>query len=1649
MAGSFANITGSPSCRPCPVNSYSANDGDSVCTKCVPGFGTEGKTGQTECRKIPLHVNTTEWTQLFVERANQMADAPTTCELCNDRFNPRVGTCVEMAGGHGMLFSVHEVNHKEPTRVLAILKREDNGAFEYAVFDQLKYCPTVVDRQISFALTFDGVGEKAFNTNDFKQAASVFFQGMKPDDVEVYSCANASAARHPRPREEFEDLTTVDNPKPENTAVATGPTGMDAAETGGASGATGAGKVSTGATGLTPAGPKVCAADVKRCPNSGLYVKRDPANNCKFSACVDLTGYETGASGMTGVEEVVEPVSDSTLAASTGGANGKGIGFLATTKIGGYTLEALLGPNREQNLNIIKAIVGTVAGVVDKNGTALPRVDFVQEHDGEVHVGVWISARSTAAGAKMKNHFQGIMNRSSHLVNLFRSAGFGKATKVALSASKYVGIPVEESVQAASTGPTGLLGDDLATVGGLARGIHDRIDKANSRTGGTGSTGSTGGSATSASGAGETLTDGGADSTGAGDLLEDIKVAQEHLDDAKKKLEGATGETGATGEAEDESVFQPENDEEKKPLVPPKHVKYTGTGGTGTAASRGSETGLQENEVEDNIDLITECSKQPVSYWCDSPEGRKKCGLTDADCEVGGEAEAENLGKPEIAEEATGITGPAETGATESIPRATGETGTVGATGEAVSQKASTGAETTKESESGPTGSTQKSTGSTGSTGSSTAKKGTEGGDSTGTATASTGATGGAFNDDDDLNKFSHDEPKEPVDAVTKAANKFWGIAKKKFDNNKDGYVSECELERLVLHSDLYKRGTPAKVVDAMTHILHQQVMKLDLNKDGKLSGDEIVHYAHHHSMPHYLKVATQTLKSVFPSVDAHEHLNQEEFVYLLTSRKGFPQQLAMEIFNEFKGEDESVDKHEIAKFLTVENTISKAKYMQVDNTTAYDPCKHSSSGSSGAEGSSGPEQNEETGHAGSGTGSGSETGSGSGPESESISEAASETGSSSGSEIDTATGTASGTGSASGSGSDTATEKTSETGSASGSGSGTATGAASGTGSGSGSGSETASGTASETGSGSGSGSETATGSASGSGSGHGSGSGRGSGAGSGSGHSSGLGSGSGHGSGSGSGSGHGSGSAHGSGSGSGSGHGSGSEKGELLLPVPVPHIGNKEESEGEEIVIPSPVPDVNADVSPEVAGVVPDLQSLIEKSSQSIVREYCARVTLHGLTAASTTSYKNMVRKLKVDYVADKKLSDLLDLYGVKSDDIIVSECKFCKEKNESKLPVTLTAWGSFATGPEARVVRATPAPKPNVTTTKRPVVKTIVATTTPAPQAPIAPREIAPIHVDDCVRTNTAEHSIVAHDRSVGKVVEVFRTDLLESKEWWIRVSFKKEKTPLPFALKEVVKVPCEHHGLEAETFQTGSTGASMESTGSTGSGESGSTGITGTAESGASGLESMTGATASAESTGGAETGSAWNEQATFTTGATASEGNDGLEIVPEATLKETSVATPRVITAQEAVDKSKKQLVLERSKRDALETAISFLRAARHRDAAFVRAVQTETHIIGYDNIAHQVEALGKSAKTARVAYKETLKISKPGADVRAELKKLDAETKSQVVKLTGIVRFSNEECANAKRIFHVCPDSFACKDVADQCRSCSDCATTE
>merc|ERR1711871_1314915 len=221
----------------------------------------------------------------------------------------------------------------------------------------------------------------------------------------------------------------------------------------------------------------------------------------------------------------------------------------------------------------------------------------------------------------------------------------------------------------------------------------------------------------------------------------------------------------------------------------------------------------------------------------------------------------------------------------------------------------------------------------------------------------------------------------------------------------------------------------------------------------------------------------------------------------------------------------------------------------------------------------------------------------------------------------------------------------------------------------------------------------------------------------------------------------------------------------------------------------------------------------------------------------------------------------------------------------------------------------------------------------------------------------------------------------------------------------------------------------------------------TGSTGVAPTGSE-TGGSTGATASSNSIDETGTGTEWNEQATFTTGATASESDEGLVVVPEVTLKEKAIYVPRVITAQEAVDNSKKQLIIQRSKRDALESAISFLRAARHRDAAFVRAVKTDTHIIGYDNILQQVEELAKRAKMARAAYVEALKMSNNENITKRELNNLDAETNSKVLKLVETVRFTKEECANAEQLFHVCPNSFACKIVAGGCTTCSDCESS-
>merc|ERR1712072_877655 len=131
--------------------------------------------------------------------------------------------------------------------------------------------------------------------------------------------------------------------------------------------------------------------------------------------------------------------------------------------------------------------------------------------------------------------------------------------------------------------------------------------------------------------------------------------------------------------------------------------------------------------------------------------------------------------------------------------------------------------------------------------------------------------------------------------------------------------------------------------------------------------------------------------------------------------------------------------------------------------------------------------------------------------------------------------------------------------------------------------------------------------------------------------------------------------------------------------------------------------------------------------------------------------------------------------------------------------------------------------------------------------------APREYMPIHVNDCVRTNTALVEVIQHDRSVGKVVEVFRSDLVESRPIYIRVKFHGEHGATPFAFSEVVKVDCVPNGWPKETWVRPSDNS--EETGATGS-------MTGSEETGMTGGEAtgVTGATAGEETgmTAGEET-----------------------------------------------------------------------------------------------------------------------------------------------------------------------------------------------
>jgi hypothetical protein len=401
----------------------------------------------------------------------------------------------------------------------------------------------------------------------------------------------------------------------------------------------------------------------------------------------------------------------------------------------------------------------------------------------------------------------------------------------------------------------------------------------------------------------------------------------------------------------------------------------------------------------------------------------------------------------------------------------------------------------------------------------------------------------------------------------------------------------------------------------------------------------------------------------------------------------------------------------------------------------------------------------------------------------------------------------------------------------------------------------------------------------------------------------------------------------------------------------------------------------------------------------------------------------------------------------------------------------------------------MRILPKPKKPVVIPPKPIVKPIVkvtttttTTTTMAPvptttQEPVkpvptkAPREYMPIHVNDCVRTNTALVEVIQHDRSVGKVVEVFRSDLVESRPIYIRVKFHGEHGATPFAFSEVVKVDCVPNGWPKETWvrpsdnseETGATGSmtGSEETGMTGGEATGATGGEATGATGATAGEE-TGMTAGEETrmiketkmitgpengmTGGDETGMTGGDETGIT-------GMTGEEDTTSATNVMKKLIEKKIVNADVAAENSNEQLTIRRAERYAFKMAVQYLRAARHRDVVFVRAVKTGTHVMGFSRMIEQVKKLKAGARLSRNVFVETLErfYADKSERVQTYLKQLDDKTKRELKQAhpEAAAAFDTEECRTAERLFKSCPRGFGCTNANGDCRKCGDCDLEE
>ena len=1297
-AGTFSNGTGGVTCSPCGVNTFSPASGASICVGCLPGFDTAGKTGSKECRLTPLHVNTTKWLNEYVRKANTDLNPPKSCNLCNGKRDFRIGACVMMDGGKGRLFSVHEVNHREPTRLLGLLKRDDNQALVAMPMREVQFCPATADNQISFEFTFEGVSNELFKQAAFERVLSAYFHGVSPNDVETHLCGTNSTKRASLPLEYPVDFTTIDNPEavmsdkfPEETSSSTtGGTGI------------------TGATGGESA--KSCPKDVKKCLDTGLYVRRNPKDGCKFFPCLPQTNF-------------------------------------------------MIGPTGTSN-------------TTDKSGK-----HGVTEITGATGSSSATGATGSSTGA----------------------TGSSSATGLTGAAQKYE------------------VDNEILLIKSLTQEVNERVDDL----------------------AVVKATNGDRDHA----LLHDIQTAMARVKRAKELLQQQLY-------LANQSPFM--KVEGNKPVLTRPLARAIQT-----AIVYPSPTDLRPFEGDDNMHHIKECSTRPVLEWCKTARGLQKCGLSAQDCRKAQELSMTILPVAHVPVSATGagLIGPA------SVVSMTG------------SAHSSSGSQRGSSTTTGPIAATGSGVAFGSSTGSPSMTSSGDSHDAAGSGTASDPSTESSSNS-----------------AVGHAAS-----------------GSSTGSQFMTGSSESHgATGSPAA------------------------SGS-----------------STKTT-SISGSGDAHDATG-----------------------------------------------IGAASGPSTDMTGTDD--SDDATGSVAASGSS-TKTTSTSGHNGF--------------------HDATDNGAATDSSTETATMT----------GSDGSQDTTGSI-SASGSSSGSDDGAM---GSGTASGSKESLPDASMTGS-----VDSMTGSVD-------------------------------------------SNDATGSGAASGKATKSSSDASmpvdnfvlpavvphideehvDLVLPAPVPHIST--EHIRKDTVLPAPVPHISTEhvkkdtvlpaPVPHVGQIEPapaDV-SLMELEAKPSAVAQCSKITLHHLNGKTIIKNKDIVRKLKINYAANLQLVQMLNFYDVHVPYLAVSECKFCNLESRGlrvvKLPSPRRTTTNVQMQNVTRKIKPIIVPVNRSTTTPVFVVKTTTA-------APVIQKKKhwnkIPIHVNDCVWANTADVAILREDHSVGKVIEVFRSDLLSGKPIWLRVHFSGMKYPIPFSFNEVKKVPCVQHGLSLDLVSV--TGGASELPVSS-SAES-IRALEATGATGSSDATSSTGSSDATSSTGNDDV----VDGATKIMGSTISkpslmpdhskEMKDD-EFVLSIKLPTQDMGTAHtIITAQEAVAKSEEKLLHGRVEREAFSSAVAFLRAARHRDAVFARAVKTGTHIIGFTKVLEQVNKLGQSALSARKSYAALLKLTGSNSVLKERMRKLDDNARFVLDRShpIGTVSFNEEDCRRSKKLFDICPTSFGCQHDGKKCLPCSSC----